>query len=141
MLSLTDRSLQKEQWWRREAVSCGRQADGELERSKGSGSSGNVGLHGQVSPWQAPEGVSNLQEQDTCSSISLSLSAILLFFLANTPCFVLKELFVIRKYKVLGSQKRSICRCHARQKGGSNLESVSWKDPAAGTRRSDIPRD
>lgn len=77
----------------REAVSSGRQADGELERSKGSGSLGNVGLHGQVSLWWAPEGATNLQEQNTCSYIPLTLSdTLLLFFLANTTFFVLTEL-------------------------------------------------
>jgi len=33
---------------------------------------------------------------------------------------------------VLGAQRKSTCKCHVWQKGGSNLERVSWKDPAVG---------
>lgn len=56
------------------------------------GSSGSAGLCGQDRPWPAPEGAASLQEQNAVMYIPLCLAAILLFFLANTAPFVLKEL-------------------------------------------------
>lgn len=105
------------------------------------GSSGSAGVCGQVRPWPAPEGAASLQEQNTAMYIPLCLAAILLFSLANTAPFVLKEL-------CLCHQKTQLCLTW--QKGQNNLESSSGEDPTQGcwshqsgtqTRSSDIPRD
>lgn len=90
-----------------------------MERSKGSSSLGNAELHGQVSPRQAPTGATELRERGECCCISLFFPATLLLLLANTSCFVWRDLS-LRNQKILLASPKGKVSASVMQKGGSN---------------------